>query len=158
MILRSLKVTKKALECAQEASLDCSNSTLTHFTLTRLHTKKSFSLIEIAVAAAIVILTFEGIVLVFTRGAIASIKTKRQAIVSNLLREKLEEKSTASPWPPASEAFATVSGFVNFSRQVTVTPQYLGLTNLALIEVTVQWVDEKGILRSQKIQTLKAQY
>ena len=123
-----------------------------------LESRKGFSLIEIAVAAAVLMLTFGGIVTVFTRGAIASIKTKRYAIVYNILREKLEEKSTPNPWPPTSEALAAVNGFATFQRQVTVMSPYLGFPDLALIQVTVQWLDEKGILRSQAIQTLKANY
>lgn len=117
--------------------------------------KHGFSIIEIAIALAVLALIFGGMMSVLDRGFLAARKTNKRTTAYSLLREKLEEKFSTAVWPPVSEAQAAVPGFTGFQRSVTVTNPYLGFGSLALINVTVLW--DSGA-QSQSINTIKADY
>lgn len=136
-----------------------------------MRTKRGFSIIEIAIALALLALVLGGTLSVLDRGFSSARKTRQSAIAYSLIREKLEEFSSSTypslfftpnpscPCPPYTappdEARAAVSGFTGYDREVDVTCPYLGFNNLARITVTVWW---NNGAQSQSISTLKANY
>lgn len=121
---------------------------------------KSFSLIEVTVAIAILALVTGGMSGVFWRGFKEVDSSQTLTVVYNLAREKLEEKSWIIPWPPTSEARVAVSGFSGFEREVIVTSPYSMFPpildpRLVRVRVTVWWDNGN---RSQAFETIKANY
>lgn len=117
--------------------------------------KRGFSIIEVAISLTLLALVFSGMFAVFDRGFLATRKSRLRTIAYSLIREKLEEKSAVSVWPPTAEPMAAVSGFAGFEREVVVTTPYLGFNDLAQITVTVRW--DNGT-QSQSINTAKANF
>jgi prepilin-type N-terminal cleavage/methylation domain-containing protein len=117
--------------------------------------RKGFSLIEIVIAVGILALIVGGMLEIFQQGFGAAKKSQDRTIAYSLAREKLEEKSSVLPWPPAGEPRALVSGFSGVEREVVVVSPYLGYNDLALISVTVWWDNGN---QSQTFVTLKANY
>ena len=117
--------------------------------------KRGFSLIEVTAASAILFLILSGMLGIFWQGFGVAKESQSRSTAYSLAREKLEEKTAISPWPPLSETRAAVAGFAGFERELVVTWPYLGYSDLAYIKVTVWW--DNGT-RSQAFETLKANY
>jgi prepilin-type N-terminal cleavage/methylation domain-containing protein len=117
--------------------------------------RKGFSIVEVMVALVILGFIASGMLAVFWQGEQLRKRTRENSIAYNLIREKLEEKSSFISWPPVNEVRAAVTGFSGYERQVAVTNPYLGNTDLALLQVTVWW---NNAAQSQLVETIKANY
>ncbi len=117
--------------------------------------RRAFSLIEVCAAVIILALIVSSMLGVLWQGNISMQNSRERAIAYTLAIEKLEDKLSANPWPPANEALASVSGFSGFQRQVNIVCPYLGFSDLAHITVTVWW---DNATKSQAFETLKANY
>lgn len=132
---------------------------------------KGFSLIEVAVAIALLALVFGGTLAVFDRGAIASRRTQQQAAAYSLARSFLEQYSdwnsldildgslngvvTNNTYvnPPAPAALNNIA----YTPSLAVSDGPTNPTQLKRLDITVSWTDG-AIARSITIATLKADY
>ena len=159
--------------------------TLTHLSRQAGHTKRAFSLIEIAIAIALFALIFGGMLAVFERGAIASKKTQQQAAAYNLARVVLEQYSdwntldqlnsagcatdalvtnTIIPYSPLNQPACLANAFsISTLNTIAYTPGLAisdgPITPLQLkrLDVTITWTD--GVTpKSITLSTLKANY
>ncbi|TAN62304.1 hypothetical protein EPN16_01885 [bacterium] len=135
------------------------------------HNKKSFSLIEVAVAIALLALVFGGALAVFSQGAVASRKTQQQAVAYSLARAFLEQHSdwnsldildgsldgavTNSTYanPPAPAAINNIL----YTPSLAVSDGPINPTQLKRLDITISWMDG-AIARNITIATLKANY
>lgn len=120
---------------------------------------KSFSLIEIAIAIALLALIFGGMLAVFDRGAIAARKTQQQAVAYGLARAFLEQYSN---WGglASNGTYSLGSNILNnitYATTLTISDGPINPTQLKRLDITVSWID--GVTpRNVTIATLKANY
>ena len=125
---------------------------------------KSLSLIEVCVAIALLAMVLGSMVSLFGQGFMAGKKTKDKAIVYNLLREELENKSTKSLFPLTSSdniSWGNVTGFPGFARQVNCSAYPGYPSNLSMINVTVGWecnATGGNCSKNMTVRTLQAIY
>lgn len=136
-----------------------------------LRNTAGFSLIEVAVAIALLALVFGGTLAVFNQGAIASRKTLQQAAAYGLARAFLEQYSdwnsldildgsldgavTNNTYtnPPAPAALNNIT----YTPSLTVSDGPINPTQLKRLDITISWTD--GVIaRSITIAALKADY
>lgn len=136
-----------------------------------LRNTAGFSLIEVAVAIALLALVFGGTLAVFNQGAIASRKTQQQAAAYGLARAFLEQYSdwnsldildgildgavtnNAYLNPPAPAALNNIT----YTPSLTVSDGPINPTQLKRLDITISWTD--GVIaRSITIAALKADY
>lgn len=140
--------------------------------------RKSFSLIEVAVAIALLALVFGGMLAVFDRGAIAARKTQQQAAAYNLARGILEEYSrwtridtldgtagsvtngiyTDDLSIPNPDSLSPLSlNNITYAPSLAVLGGPINPDQLKRLDITIFWTDG-AIARSITIATLKADY
>lgn len=137
----------------------------------QLRNNIGFSLIEVAVAIALLALVFGGSLAVFSQGAVASRKTQQQATAYSLAREFLEQYSdwnsldildgsldgavTNNTYmnPPAP---ATINNML-YTPSLTVSDGPINPAQLKRLDITISWMDG-SIARNITIATLKADY
>lgn len=132
-------------------------------------TRKAFSLIEVAIAIAVLALVFGGTLAVFDRGAAASRKTKQQAAAYNLARATLEEYSN---WTALDGLDGSTDGLVTnnaytlpvitlnsvaHTPTLTISDGPISPAQLKLLNATIAWTDG-SIARNVSLLTLKANY
>ena len=132
---------------------------------------KGFSLIEVAVAVALLALVFGGTLAVFNQGAIASRKTQQQAAAYSLARAFLEQYSD---WNSLDMLDGSLDGAVTnntymnppapatsnnilYTPSLTVSDGPINPTQLKRLDITVSWIDG-AMARNITITTLKADY
>lgn len=120
--------------------------------------KKGFSLIETAMAIALLALIIGGMLEVFRQGFAAAKKSGARTIAVNLAREKLEEYSRvplpSNGSPAETEGYGDIVNFAEFRRTVDVS-DYIFPAELKRISVTVYW---NGDQDSLVFETLKAAF
>ncbi len=94
-----------------------------------------FSLIEVIIALGIALILAGDVVLIFTSGVKWMDKCRDVTAVQLFIQEKLEEKLSATSWPPTAESRATITGFTRYERAVVV--EDLTNPNIKVIRVTV---------------------
>lgn len=130
-----------------------------------------FSLIEVAVAIALLALVFGGTLAVFNQGAIASRKTQQQAAAYGLARAFLEQYSdwnSLDILDGSLDGVVTNNTYVNppapatlnniaYTPSLAVSDGPVNPTQLKRLDITISWIDG-AIARSITIATLKANY
>lgn len=123
-----------------------------------------FSLIEVAVAIAILGLIAGGMVAIFGQGSKVTDSSRKKVVAVSLAREKLEELNYnfVLPADSGSDAYGNITGFTEFRREWNVSwadldgvlgPDYPG--NLAQIDVRVYWNNNAENIT---VSTLEASY
>ena len=115
---------------------------------------KGFSLIELMVAAAILMFAIFGIFQAYSTGFLGMFDSRDRTVATNYVQEKMEELENADFDTVVDEASSQIIGDIKFSRNVNV--EYIdGSTNLIVAEptnlkrvtTTVNWNDRNGVTK-----------
>lgn len=106
--------------------------------------KQGFSLIELLIACVLLTIGIVGLINAFSIGFSEKLQAKQYALAKNLAEEKLEEIRNLSYSAIVSEARSSVSGFVDFDREVSVTDTEPIVPGLKQVQIDVFWQAKGG--------------
>ena len=134
-----------------------------NLTMKQFNNVKGFSLIEVAIALALLALFFGGMLGIFERGAIASRKTQERTVAHSLARAVFEQYASWSALDALSVAPGVTNGIypptastinnITYTPSLTIADGPIVPTQLKQLSLTIAW--SAGTFT---ISTLKADY
>jgi len=112
--------------------------------------KRTFSLIELAVAVMVLMLVSYGIAVIFRQGYMALGRSRVDSVAVSLARERMEELSYPAALPAVAttiEGYGSIADFPQYRRETVVTSHLTyphtghpaGQLELRRIDITVLW-------------------